>query len=88
MLVVEPKPDFERTIGETFLALEQVQHLSQDLVKRHGRPASRSEQVCGTTRCSSPTPDNHRMIDGRNVFVHARSEGKAMHDEERPLQDH
>jgi hypothetical protein len=41
MLVVEPKPNFERTIGEPLLTLQQVQHLCQDLVKCHGRPASR-----------------------------------------------
>ena len=47
MFVVEPKPDFERAIGEPLFALEQSSHLVQDLVKRHGRPASRSEGICG-----------------------------------------
>ena len=71
MLVVEPKPDLERTIGEPLLTLQQVQHLGQDLVKRHGCPASRSERAHDATRRFFHTPDDRRMIDGRVVFVHA-----------------
>jgi len=53
MLVIEPTPNLECTIGEPFLTLEQVQHLSQKFVKRHSRPTS-STWAYGTTRRSSP----------------------------------
>jgi hypothetical protein len=69
-LASERIPDLERTLREPPLTLQQVQYLSQDLVKCHGRPASHAAWVYGTTRRSSPYPCDRRMIDGRDVFVH------------------
>ena len=74
MLVVEPKPDLERAIGQPLLTLEQVEHLGQDLVKRLDHPASQLEGVRDTARSCSHTPYDRSIIDGRDVFVHARVE--------------
>jgi hypothetical protein len=44
---VEPKSDLEGPTRELLLALEQLEHLGQDLVKRHGCPPSRPWLVMG-----------------------------------------
>src|SRR5713101_1680035 len=40
MVVVHPEPDLDRPIGEPPLALQQVEYLCEDLVKRHGHPST------------------------------------------------
>jgi hypothetical protein len=40
MIVVQPEPDLDRPIGEPSLALQQIEYLCEDLVKRHGHPST------------------------------------------------
>ena len=40
MVVVQPEPDLDRPIGEPPLALQQIEYLCEDLVKRHGHPST------------------------------------------------
>jgi hypothetical protein len=40
MIVVQPEPDLDRPIGEPSLALQQIEYLCEDLVKRQGHPST------------------------------------------------
>src|SRR4029453_11366874 len=50
MVVVQGEPHLECPIGEAPLALQQLEDLGEDLVKRHGCPSMGQEDMTGLVR--------------------------------------
>jgi hypothetical protein len=48
MVVVQPESDLDHPIGEPPLALQQIEDLCEDLVKRHGPPSVCQERIIGS----------------------------------------
>jgi hypothetical protein len=71
MIIVQCKPPFDRAIGQALLALEQREHLGEDLVEGHSRspnPLSRVPRIRNVRRggmeMGKALPVYHQLKEG------------------------